>query len=55
MNKIEQPAKNPPTDEGEDVVASDEQELSNDALESVSGGVKRTGPGTQTEDDIYVG
>lgn len=30
-------------------------ELSTEALETVAGGVSRTGPGTQTEDDIYVG
>lgn len=30
-------------------------ELSPDALETVAGGVSRTGPGTQTEDDVYVG
>ena len=42
-----------------------ESELSDDALEQVSGGLKATGrtgrgvnvsgPGTQTEDDVYVG
>jgi hypothetical protein len=32
-----------------------ERELDEKELESVAGGVRRTGPGTQTEDDIYVG
>lgn len=35
----------------------DEKELDEKELEKVSGGIKRssTGPGTQTEDDVYVG
>lgn len=35
----------------------DEKELNEKELEKVAGGIRRstTGPGTQTEDDVYVG
>jgi hypothetical protein len=33
----------------------DGKQLTDEQLNGVSGGVGRTGPGTQTEDDIYVG
>ena len=44
-----------PATETQELEKTSQDELSNEALEKVSGGVKRTGPGTQTEDDIYVG
>ncbi len=49
----------------QEIETTSESELSDDSLEQVSGGLKATsltgrglnvsGPGTQTEDDVYVG
>lgn len=55
MKDTSKPSTVVPTTEAREVEETPENELSSEALEQVSGGVKRTGPGTQTEDDIYVG
>lgn len=55
-NTIKPSAQETP-EKTQEIETAPESELSDDALDQVSGGLKRLarGPGTQTEDDVYVG
>ncbi|MFZ4534808.1 hypothetical protein [Propionivibrio sp.] len=61
MSNTSQPSSNVTADKDKEVDTFLESELSEEALDKVSGGSIRTsrlsvtGPGTQTEDDVYVG
>ena len=57
MTNTSKPSAQETPEKTQEIETTPESELSDDALDQVSGGLKRLarGPGTQTEDDVYVG